>query len=792
MVEGRAVGGQPNPPIPDDVPDWHSMRDPTIIRPLPASPHARDVQRLGRQELQRLLRGSQAEQDVLGLLVAARGGLTARDLASLADAPLWEVEAILHTVAGRTLQGRPSLLDPTDRHEVFLLGHEELQISATDYLGGRLADYRERLQSWAAGWRARRWPAETPHYLLAGYFRQLEDLGDLPRMTALARDMARHDRMLDLTGGDAAALAETRTALDRIAASDDPDLSSALALACHRDRLAERNAHIPIGLPAVWALIGQLPHAEALARSIIDPYRQANALTQMTAALARAGRVQQAEAVAAHAETTARSITDLNWQSNALTQVTEALTLSGQYQHAHAVARSITDPSSQASALIQVARALAQAGQHQQAEAVASQAETTARSLALPNWQGHALVKVTEALTLAGQYQHAEAVFCSITDPYSHLEALGNVVGAFISVGQQERAEAVAAQAEAVARSITYLQAEALAQVAGALSQTGQYQHAEDIARSITDPYSQANALAHVAGAFIRIGQYQHAEAVACSITYQNQHANALTQIAGALAQAGQYQHAEAVARSITDPNQHANALTQIAGALAQAGQYQHAEAVARSITDPNQHANALTQIAGALAQAGQYQHAEAVAVQAETIARSITSPYWQAEALAQIAEALSQAGQYQLAEAVARSITDPNQQARVLAQVAGALPWTERYGETEVVPSADAKALLEVEMALFRMDQREHAGAAAALAHSAETAARSMTDPYWQARTLVRVAEAMYKVGEIRSASRVAAATCAVGEWTIAVRPVLLLAPSGYAKLIRVLEEQR
>ena len=53
------VAGRPNPPIPDDVPDWHPLRDPGIIRLLPDSPYARDVERLGRQELQRLLHGSQ-------------------------------------------------------------------------------------------------------------------------------------------------------------------------------------------------------------------------------------------------------------------------------------------------------------------------------------------------------------------------------------------------------------------------------------------------------------------------------------------------------------------------------------------------------------------------------------------------------------------------------------------------------------------------------------------------------------------------------------------------------------
>ena len=106
------VAGRPNPPIPDDVPDWHPLRDPGIIRLLSDSPHARDVQRLGRQELQRLLHGTQAEQDLLGLLTAARGGLSGPDLEELTGAPLWEIEEILHTVAGRTFTRRASRWAP--------------------------------------------------------------------------------------------------------------------------------------------------------------------------------------------------------------------------------------------------------------------------------------------------------------------------------------------------------------------------------------------------------------------------------------------------------------------------------------------------------------------------------------------------------------------------------------------------------------------------------------------------------------------------------------------------------
>ena len=53
---------------------------------------------------------------------------------------------------------------------------------------------------------------------LRSYHRMLQDLGDLDRMTALATDRGRFDRMLDVSGGDAAALAEITVAQDISAA----------------------------------------------------------------------------------------------------------------------------------------------------------------------------------------------------------------------------------------------------------------------------------------------------------------------------------------------------------------------------------------------------------------------------------------------------------------------------------------------------------------------------------------------------------------------------------------------
>jgi hypothetical protein len=47
------VAGRPDPPIPDDVPRWHRLREPGIIRPLVPSAYAQGIETLAQQELRR-------------------------------------------------------------------------------------------------------------------------------------------------------------------------------------------------------------------------------------------------------------------------------------------------------------------------------------------------------------------------------------------------------------------------------------------------------------------------------------------------------------------------------------------------------------------------------------------------------------------------------------------------------------------------------------------------------------------------------------------------------------------
>ena len=90
-------------------------------------------------------------------------------------------------------------------------------------------------------------------------------------------------------------MAESRPPWSVNATQDEPDLVAALRLAWHRDDLTDRNTNIPPFLPAVWATLGQPIRAEALARSITDPDRQASALTGVAQALAEAGHHDHAE-----------------------------------------------------------------------------------------------------------------------------------------------------------------------------------------------------------------------------------------------------------------------------------------------------------------------------------------------------------------------------------------------------------------------------------------------------------------------------------------------------------------
>ena len=247
------VTSRPYPGVPGDVPHDHPLRhcQPCPLRP---SPFAQHVEVEAKRELLEQLHGEQLQVEVIGFITATGGGLALRELAELTGRPEGTLDGRLSSVFGRSLRtwlppDKPSG-DSADR--VYLFAHETLQAIAEQELTHDLGPYRDRIDQWADGYRARGWPDGTPWYLFHSYTRLLARTGEIDRLFAFATDRARHERMLIHTLGDAAAFAEIADAQRLLLAQPKTDLVILALLAIERHRLERRNEAIPTELPALW------------------------------------------------------------------------------------------------------------------------------------------------------------------------------------------------------------------------------------------------------------------------------------------------------------------------------------------------------------------------------------------------------------------------------------------------------------------------------------------------------------------------------------------------------------
>ncbi|MEV4210102.1 hypothetical protein [Micromonospora sp. NPDC049662] len=315
------VSRRPNPPTPADVGARHPLRNPATVRVLEPSPAAQIVRGDMERELDSLLLGSPEERDLLGTLVAAGGGLTARDLSSLTGLPEAKVERQLSVVSGRSFSRRDSHYPSMPAPDVFILAHEELQETARRTLGAvGLRPYRNRLAEWAGDQANKGWPEPVPDYLLFGYHSLLLAEGDLAAATNLVTDPNRYNRMLDRSGSDVDALSQINTAL-RAATVDGQNLPKATKLAVHRDHLLDRNSAMTIKLPLAWAKIGNFSRAERLIRSMIQPETACFALALLSGELHHRGQVDRAEALLKEASAASASFPDAqrrNWTRSAV------------------------------------------------------------------------------------------------------------------------------------------------------------------------------------------------------------------------------------------------------------------------------------------------------------------------------------------------------------------------------------------------------------------------------------------------------------------------------------------
>ncbi|MET9675223.1 hypothetical protein ABZY68_19315 [Streptomyces sp. NPDC006482] len=329
------VSGRLNPPLPVDVPEDHPLRDPEAVRILAPSPRARAIRADAERELKRILEAGGLPYDLLGLLTAAGGGLTADDLAELTGAVPYRVRDVLRTGPGRTF---------ALRGDAYLLAHEELVAGAGEMLGEwKLDRWRAVLHAWADGRRERGWPEGTPAYLLHGYVPMLCASGDVGRLVDCVTDARRHERLLAVTGGGAAALAEIGAAQDVLMGETDraDAVTAALRLALGRAALLRDGDRVPLALPAGWVAVGEPDRALALARAM-EGKRTVEGLCAVAWKLLDGGAHARAEALADEAERRAAELPTGETREPAEAAVSLLLVRLGAYERAERLLRTIT------------------------------------------------------------------------------------------------------------------------------------------------------------------------------------------------------------------------------------------------------------------------------------------------------------------------------------------------------------------------------------------------------------------------------------------------------------------
>jgi tetratricopeptide (TPR) repeat protein len=674
------VASRPHPPVPRDVSPDHPLRSSGAVRrELSPSPHARVIRDTAEMELQSLIGGSRVQQDIIGFLSAAGGGLSVADLAELTGQVPFEIRTTLRGVSGRTFTERTARWAETGAAErVYLLAHEALQEEAVKGIGARrLHAYYRRLGAWAARYKSQDWPAGTPAYLLDGYFQNSRRAGDWARMVSCATDGLRHDRMLARSGADEAAIAEVSTAKSAVLAQDDPDLTAMLRLSLHGKELEARSALLPVELPAAWAIMGQLPRAEALARSLGAPALQGRALGQMVSELARAGQPGPASRLAASIGDIAQAAQDPEQKSRLLAEAARAFAACGDPGEAarcaaaaEAAACGITAEPGKAAALAGAAAAMAAAGQPGQAQRTARKAAAAAGEV---DWMSHGtptLAAVAAALAAAGLEQAAIVLMRLV--PPSWKAAVFAEMAVAVAPGDPASAKRLASQAENAEPSPM-----ALADASAALAAAGDLEHARETARK---SMRQAQALE---GGIARL------------LT--------LAKVTAALGGAGLTTEALLTADSIDDPELRSRALASTAVHLARSGDLRRAADTAARAQDAagEDPGDALMQLIAwlipALTRAGRTTLAARAMDAGESLATRSAGSTAARELLEAITETRTVLGDHDGAERAARALPHPDALAPALAALADASAASGR--SPAAIPLAD-QALSQLELA--------------------------------------------------------------------------------------------
>ncbi|WP_158228089.1 trypsin-like peptidase domain-containing protein [Pseudonocardia sp. MH-G8] len=743
------VTSRPHRPLPSDVPAGHPLHR-CAPRWLPPSTHARDGEAFARQELAERLREGPLHEELLGLITASGGGLGRDDLAALTGTSPFAVQDLLAGAFGRSTATRARQLTGGVPARGYVLAHRTLQeIAEREFGAARLAQLRDRLHGWAGSYRSRGWPADTPVYLLRDYQRVLAMAGDRERLTALATDERRHDRMLEATGGDALALDEI--ALARPADERRPDLTAAVRLAVRREELTGRNRQTPVRLPAVWAALGRLPRAEALARGIPQRGRRTGAFAAAALAAARAGRLDDAEVLAA-------SVTDPD-RRDALLAAAAGAAAEHDPDRAERWARART-PQRRDAALARVAATSAERDRERAAAIVAEIAATAAGP--------SARTAVAVAAVAVGASDLARSLVAGVTSARQRTRARIELAVALATAG-------VAATAKEIADTIR--PPGARLPVLAALVRAGPVPGVDG--RLLAELQETARAASHRGAAVGELlglavtmadrgdgpaadGLLAEAGGLVAGIADDDRREWALARLAVAHAATGDVDRAEAVLDRLGDPERRAGALTEMAVEAVRRGAPERAESLIRRVPDAGRRMHALTDLAAAFADHGDAERAAAVASEVERIARATGDPRRLAVLAARVVDGLIATEDLPTARSVAEGIADATTRGSALSRVAEALARAgDVAGALDLARSLDdpeRRAWVLVAISESHAVSGGPAVTVEAVRGTADAVEQHFGDAYSQVVALLRLAEAARGVGADDPADQLAA----------------------------------
>ncbi|MFC9159331.1 trypsin-like peptidase domain-containing protein [Streptomyces fungicidicus] len=699
------------------------------VRTLTRTPYAAHLEIQARNELNLWLRDHH-NAELLGLLAAAGGDLTARDLAELTGMPAFEVASLLDSrlftrisgeafggagdVGSSGATGGDSTLDSYGYAHETLLRTAEAELAPLDL-------YRDRIHAWASSYRSQGWPEDTPRYLLTSYGALLT--GDL--LVEHAVDPARREGMTRLPGGHAAVLREIAAAQQ--VAREHADLPALARLAVARDLVGNTAPTVPDDLLTLWVRLGRATRAESLARSHPDPDARAAALAAVAKALADAGELDRGE-------TLARTIARADLRSWALAGVVHAMAARGLLGAAEGLAGTVVQPERQAWALAAIARVVGATRQPDgelarrdpissadrsggvdgadpaRAARLLNRAEELVRAVTDPRRQAWTLAALVQAAVLCGDSARAERLVDRIPLADYRVRGLSTMAKA---TGDPALARDLLTKAEAMAEVITGDRSPALTLLAEAIARTGDLPRARALATSLPSPYERSQALTTLAAAIARGGDPDNAIDLVSFVPLPAFRARALSITAEAIAAHGDVrwavdltEEAEALLSDIHAPISPAsgtqggpvdgppdraaqdkaardeateNKDTQSGGrrgqteraVIAVARAYAvcgdpRAEDAARTIDGRFRHVQALVTIAGAALDRGDTARARALAEEAEARART-GEPAATTRTLVALAEAVEDPAH---AETLARAIPQADVRARVVTDL--------------------------------------------------------------------------------------------------------------------------